>query len=90
MTEQYDPYENAIAERINGILKQEFDIDKYDTSIEIKRRLIENSIEIYNNYRPHLSNYMLTPNQMHKQKSIKRKSYKSKKGSDKKSLPLIY
>ena len=90
MTEQYDPYENAIAERINGILKQEFDIDKYDTSLEIKRKLVHNSIEIYNNYRPHLSNYMLTPNQMHQQKSIKRKSYKNKKGSDKKSLPLNY
>jgi len=90
MTEQYDLYENAIAERINGILKQEFEIDKYDTSLEIKRKLVQNCIEIYNNFRPHLSNYMLTPNQMHKQKTIKRKSYKKKKGSDKKSLPLIY
>ena len=90
MTEQYDPYENAIAERINGILKQEFDIDKHNTTLEIKRKLVHNSIEIYNNYRPHLSNYMLTPNQMHQQKSMKRKSYKKQKGSDKKSLPLIY
>ena len=90
MTEQYDPYENAIAERINGILKQEFEIDKYNTILEIKRKLVQNSIEIYNNFRPHLSNYMLTPNQMHKQKTIKRKLYKKKKGSDKKSLPLVY
>ena len=90
MTEQYDPYENAIAERVNGILKQEFDIDKYDTDLEIKSKLIENSIEIYNNFRPHLSNYMLTPNLMHRQNTIKRKQYKTKKGSDKKSLPLIY
>lgn len=29
MTQKYDPYENAISERINGILKQEFDVDKY-------------------------------------------------------------
>ncbi|WP_290699914.1 IS3 family transposase [Lacinutrix sp.] len=90
MTEQYDPYENAIAERINGILKQEFDIDKYDTNLKIKTKLVQNAVEIYNNFRPHLSNYMLTPNQMHKQKTIKRKQYKSKKGSDIKSLPLIY
>ena len=90
MTEQYDHYENAIAERVNGILKQEFDIDKYDTDLEIKSKLIENSIEIYNNFRPHLSNYMLTPNLMHRQNTIKRKQYKTKKGSDKKSLPLIY
>ena len=90
MTEQYDPYENAIAERINGILKQEFDIDKDNTTLEIKRKLVHNSIEIYNNCRPHLSNYILTPNQMHQQKSMKRKSYKKKKGSDEKSLPLVY
>lgn len=90
MTEQYDPYENAIAERINGILKQEFDIDKYDINLNTKRSVVKNSIEIYNNFRPHLSNYMLTPNQMHKQKTIKRKSYKKEKGSDKKSLPLNY
>ena len=90
MTEQYDPYENAIAERINGILKQEIEIDKYDTTLEIKRKLVQDSIEIYNNFRPHLSNYMLTPNQMHKQKTIKIKLYKKKKGSDKKSLPLVY
>lgn len=90
MTEQYDPYENAIAERINGILKQEFDIDKYDTDINTKDKLVKNSIEIYNRFRPHLSNEMLTPNQMHKQNTIKRKQYKNKKGSDKKSLPLNY
>lgn len=90
MTEQYDPYENAIAERINGTLKQEFNIDKYDTKLETKSKLVKNSIEIYNNFRPHLSNYMLTPNQMHKQNTVKRKQYKNKKGSEKKSLPLIY
>lgn len=79
MTEKYDPYENAIAERINGILKQEFAIDKYDTSIQIKTRLIKNAIEIYNKDRPHLSNSMLTPNQMHQQKELVRKSYKKSK-----------
>jgi len=88
MTEQYDPYENAIAERINGILKQEFDIDKYDTNLKTKRKLVQNSIEIYNDFRPHLSNYLLTPNQMHKQKLVKRKSYKKTKGSNIKLLPL--
>ena len=64
---QYDPYENAIAERINGILKQEFDIDKYELPLEITQHLVKNSIDIYNKERPHLSNSMLTPNQMHKQ-----------------------
>jgi len=90
MTEQYDPYENAIAERINGVLKQEFAVDKYDTDLDIKSKLVRNAIEIYNNFRPHLSNYMLTPNEMHGQKTIKRKQYKNKKGSNIKSLPLTH
>ena len=50
--EQYDPYKNAIAERINGILKQEFDID-----LKTKTDLVKNTIKIYNQIRPHLSNY---------------------------------
>jgi len=79
MTEKYDPYENAIAERINGILKQEFAIDKYDTSMQIKTKLVQNAIRIYNQIRPHLSNSMLTPDQMHQQNKLKRKSYKKQK-----------
>jgi len=79
MTEKYDPYENAIAERINGILKQEFDIAKYDTDIKTKKKHIEQAIKTYNNLRPHLSNHMLTPNKMHQQSKLKRKTYKSKK-----------
>jgi putative transposase len=65
MTEQYDPYENGTAERINGILKQEFDIDKYDTNLEIKTKLVQNAVKLYNNVIPHLSNYMLTVNKNH-------------------------
>ena len=79
MTEKYDPYENAIAERINGILKQEFDIARNIENLDVKKKLIKNAIEIYNNQRPHLSNQMLTPMQMHKQNKLKRKIYKSKK-----------
>lgn len=90
MTQKYDPYENAIAERINGILKQEFDIDKYDIELIMKRKLVKNAIKTYNNFRPHLSNHMLTPNQMHQQNKLKRKQYKNKKGSNLKSLPLNY
>jgi len=79
MTEKYDPYENAIAERINGILKQEFDIARNIKNLDVKKQLIKNAIEIYNNQRPHLSNHMLTPINMHKQNKLKRKRYKSKK-----------
>jgi len=79
MTEKYDPYENAIAERVNGILKQEFDVDKYNIALKLKQQIVLKAINLYNNYRPHWSNHMLTPKQMHKQSLLKRKQYKSKK-----------
>jgi transposase InsO family protein len=81
MTQNSDPYENAIAERVNGILKQEFDIDKYDIQTALRRKIVNEAIGIYNELRPHFSNHYLTPNQMHKQKEIKMKTYKNKNQS---------
>jgi len=66
-------------ERINGILKQEFEIDTPNLSLELRKKLIKNTVKIYNNMRPHLSNYMLTPKKMHLQKELKIKSYKKQK-----------
>ena len=78
MTQNSDPYENAVAERINGILKQEFNIDKFNQELPIMKILVRNAIEIYNSKRPHYSNYMLTPNQMHQQNKITMRTYKTK------------
>lgn len=78
MTQNSDPYENAVAERINGILKQEFSIDKFHQKLSIMKVLVKNAIEIYNQKRPHYSNYMLTPNQMHQQNKIQMRTYKRK------------
>ena len=64
MTDGYDCYQNALAERINGILKQEFLLEICINGRELKR-LIDESIEIYNNKRPHLSLNMKTPNFIH-------------------------
>jgi len=76
MTETYDPYANAIAERVNGILKQEFiEIVKVDT-LRLMNKLVSQSVNIYNMQRPHLSCKMMTPENMHKQNKIKRKVYK--------------
>lgn len=80
MTESYDPYANAVAERINGIIKQEFLLD-YKLNIDNMRRLIKESINTYNKFRPHSSCMMRTPVQMHQQSSIKIKTYKMKKSS---------
>jgi transposase InsO family protein len=63
MTDGYDCYQNALAERINGILKQEFLTIRCNSMKELDQ-LIAESIEIYNCYRPHLSLGMMTPNQM--------------------------
>ena len=81
MTQNSDPYENAVAERINGILKQEFDIDKYNVETKLRRQIVNESIEIYNQIRPHFSNHYLTPNQMHDQEFLKMKTYKNKNQS---------
>jgi putative transposase len=81
MTNNGDPYENAVAERINGILKQEFRIDTYHQNLEIMNTIVKESIDIYNKQRPHYSNHMLTPQQMHQQNQIKMKTYKTKSSS---------
>jgi transposase InsO family protein len=81
MTQNSDPYENAVAERINGILKQEFRVDKYNQKAEIMQKIVKEAIDIYNEIRPHYSNYMLTPNQMHHQNKIKMRTYKTKNSS---------
>lgn len=78
MTQNSDPYENAVAERVNGILKQEFLIDKYNQKTQIIKQVVKEAIYIYNEIRPHYSNQMLTPNQMHTQNKIKMKTYKTK------------
>lgn len=76
MTESYDPYANAVAERVNGILKDEFMLEQYQVDMQTMKKLVKDSIEIYNSLRPHYSCFMLTPDQMHKQKSIKIRTYK--------------
>lgn len=78
MTNNGDPYENAVAERINGILKQEFSIDTYHADLDIMRKIVKESVDIYNNKRPHYSNHMLTPAQMHSQCDIQMRTYKRK------------
>jgi len=88
MTESYDPYSNAIAERVNGILKQEFLLEEYNCDIKDLKKIVEQSIEIYNNKRPHISCGMLTPNKMHMQNKIRKPSY-SKKNQYKRKLTSV-
>lgn len=76
MTESYDPYANAVAERVNGILKQEFLLDRYTVRLSVMKALVKDSIHLYNQRRPHYSCHMKTPEEMHRQKQIKIKTYK--------------
>ena len=75
MTENSDPYENAIAERVNGILKQEFSIGDGFKNHLMALHEIKKSIYIYNNKRPHRSCEMLTPEKAHLNGKYKLPSY---------------
>ncbi len=65
MTENGDPLENAVAERVNGIIKEEY-LNHYQikTKKEIEQKL-QQAVSLYNNDRPHLSCNMLTPNDVY-------------------------
>lgn len=77
MTQSGDPYENAVAERLNGILKDELLLDKYDCFDQANIG-IQKAINIYNNARPHLSCQMLTPEEAHKRTGTLEKLWKRK------------
>jgi len=78
MTENGDPYENAVAERVNGILKHEFLLTQGFKDHLQALEVIKQSIGIYNEYRPHLSCGMLTPNEAHLQQEIQLRKWKKK------------
>lgn len=68
MTENGDPYENALAERMNRTLKDEFGLGRRLPSKQQAFRLAEEAVFLYNNLRPHLSLNMQTPQTVHLQK----------------------
>lgn len=78
MTENGDPYENAIAERINGILKTEFGLaDRFET-LDQAREKVALAIHHYNHTRPHASVDYLTPEQAHQTTGTLAKRWKPK------------
>jgi len=77
MTENVDPYENAIAERVNGILKSEC---LYTTSIPTvteAKKVVNRIVKVYNTMRPHLSIDKLTPKQAHQEVGLLKRLWKS-------------
>ena len=79
MTENYDPYANAVAERINGILKQEFLLEEINLPLGETKLVVRDAINTYNKLRPHYSCGYLTPCQMHDQREVKVKTYKKRR-----------
>lgn len=75
MTTKYDPYENAIAERINGILKDEFEISCDRQTKEEAKKHIDYTVIRYNEMRPHYSCKLMTPIQAHMQGKYKYKKW---------------
>lgn len=68
MTENGDPLENAMAERINGIMKGEY-LETYQVeNIEDAKALLKDVVDLYNAQRPHMSIGYATPNEAHHSK----------------------
>ncbi len=65
MTEENHCYENALAERVNGILKDEFHMDQTFTNTAHAKRAAKNAIKLYNEIRLHLSLDFKTPNMVY-------------------------
>lgn len=89
MTENGDPYENAIAERVNGILKEEFDLYGQQNGLRETTGKIRKSINTYNQIRPHASCDYLTPEQAHLRKGVLHKRWKPKKYKQKENTACI-
>ena len=68
MTENGDPYENALAERMNRTIKEEFGMDRKMKNKQQVQKLVEESVLLYNHKRPHLALKMKTPEQVYQTK----------------------
>ena len=76
MTQSGDPRDNAIAERVNGILKQELLLEVYPTIKQAHRSLVS-AVDIYNRIRPHSSLDMMTPDKAHTRTGAIKRRWKS-------------
>lgn len=65
MTDGYDCYQNALAERVNGILKSEFLLSK-PANLSQAKKMVAESVDIYNRYRPHTALKYKTPDEVHR------------------------
>lgn len=67
MTAKGKSHENPVAERLNGIIKNEILVEDSFANFELAKKAVDKAIKIYNEQRPHLSCNLLTPQQAHQQ-----------------------
>ncbi|MGV8813117.1 MAG: IS3 family transposase [Gelidibacter sp.] len=79
MTEQYDPYENAVAKRINRTLKYEYGLKQTIKNTELAKKMTQQAVYIYNHLRTHFSLDLRKPVEVHLNPNIKYKSYRKNK-----------
>ena len=79
MTEKYDPYENALAERINRTLKYEFALNQVMPNKTIAEKMVRRAVAVYNSKRPHDSLNGRTPEDVHIHQNQPYKSYRKNK-----------
>ena len=88
MTQNGDPYENAIAERLNGILKGEL-ISRYYDTVDNASNHIARCITIYNYKRRHCSINWQIPDDVHKQQGPQIRRWKNYYQNNTKTKPTM-
>ncbi len=78
-TQNSDPYENAVAERINRTLKYEYGLKETLPDLRTAQKMTQQAVHLYNNHRLHFSLELQTPANVHLLENVEYKSYKSKK-----------
>jgi transposase InsO family protein len=76
MTERYDPYENAVAERVNRTLKHEYGLKQTIKDTELAQKMTQQAVYIYNNLRTHFSLNLRKPAEVHLNPNIKYRCYR--------------
>lgn len=87
MTEKYDPYENAVAERINQTLKYEYGLITTIKNTTLAKKMAKRGVEVYNNKRLHHSLGLRIPSDVHVNPNIEYCSYRKNQGKVK---PLTF
>ena len=87
MTEKYDPYENAVAERINQTLKYEYGLITTIKNVTLAKKIAKRAVDIYNNKRLHHSLLLRTPSDVHLNPNIEYCSYRK---NQQKLKPLTF